>query len=279
MLYMVIDSHQHFWKYVAAEYGWIDESKAVIQRDFLPEDLRPLLEPAEVDGVISVQARQSLEETHSLLRLANENEFIRGVVGWAPLVSERVKNDLETLGADPKLRGIRHVLQSETDDQYMLREDFNRGLSLLKEFGLAYDILIFAPQLPLALRLVDRHPEQVFVLDHIAKPSIRTAEREPWAKYIKEISRRSNVYCKVSGMVTEADWQAWTDGGLREYFDIVLEAFGAGRLIAASDWPVCLVACGYKRWWEILRRWASTLSNAEQEQFLGLNAVKAYGLK
>src|ERR1700733_12496876 len=151
---MIIDLHQHFWKYTAAEYGWIDESKSIIRRDFLPDDLRPLLQAAEVDGVISVQARQSLEETHWLLGLANENKFIRGVIGWVPLISERVKNDLETLGADPKLRGIRHVLESETDDQFMLREDFNRGLALLKEFSLAYDILIFARQLPPAIRLV-----------------------------------------------------------------------------------------------------------------------------
>jgi L-fuconolactonase len=276
---MVIDSHQHFWKYNAAEYAWIDPSKSVIQRDFLPADLLPLLAPAGVDGVISVQARQSLEETHWLLGLASDNKFIRGVVGWVPLISEKVKNDLEAVGADPKLRGIRHVLESETDDQFMVRDDFNRGLSLLKEFGLAYDILIFARQLPSAIRMVDRHPEQVFVLDHIAKPNIKAAEREPWAKFIKEISRRTNVYCKISGMVTEADRQTWTDAGLREYFDVVLEAFGPARLIAASDWPVCLVACGYKRWWDIQRQWAAGLSTAEQEQFLGSNAIKAYGLK
>ncbi|HEY1922257.1 MAG TPA: amidohydrolase family protein [Tepidisphaeraceae bacterium] len=276
---MVIDSHQHFWKYNAAEYAWLDESKSVIRRDFLPADLQPLLAPAGVDGVISVQARQSLEETHWLLGLASDNKFIRGVVGWVPLISEKVKNDLEAVGADPKLRAIRHVLESEADDQFMLRDDFNRGISLLKEFGLAYDILIFARQLPAALRLIDRHPEQTFVLDHIAKPNIKANEREPWSKYIKEISRRTNVYCKTSGMVTEADWQAWTDAGLREYFDIALDAFGPARLIAGSDWPVCLVACGYKRWWDIQRQWAAGLSDAEQEQFLGLNAVKAYSLK
>jgi L-fuconolactonase len=276
---MVIDSHQHFWKYSAGEYAWIEESMSVVRRDCLPEDLRQSMETAEVDGVITVQARQSMEETHWLLRLANESKFVRGVVGWVPLVSERVKHDLETVAADPKLRGVRHVLQSENDEQYMARDDFNRGLSLLKEFGLAYDILIFARQLPQALRLVDRHPEQMFILDHVAKPNIKSGELEPWGKYIREISRRANVFCKVSGMVTEADWQAWTEPGLRTYFDVVLQAFGAGRLIAGSDWPVCLVACGYKRWWEILRQWAAALSGAEQEQFFALNAIKAYGLK
>lgn len=276
---MVIDSHQHFWKYDPAEYGWIEQSMSAIRRDFLPEDLRPSMQAAAVDGVISVQARQSLEETHWLLRLASENQFVRGVVGWAPLISDRVKHDLETVGADPKLRGIRHVLQGDGDEQYMHREDFNRGLSLLREFGLTYDLLIFARQLPQALRLVDQHPQQVFVLDHIAKPNIKAAEREPWTKHIRELGLRTNVYCKVSGMVNEADWQAWTEGELREYFDVVLEAFGAGRLIAASDWPVCLVACGYKRWWEILRQWTAGWSSAKQQQFFGLNAAKAYGLK
>jgi L-fuconolactonase len=276
---MTIDSHQHFWKYNPAEYAWLDEPKSVIRKDFLPENLLPLLAPAGVDGVITVQARQSLDETNWLLGLAADHKFIRGVVGWVPLISEKIKNDLEAVGADPKLRGIRHVLESEADDQFMLRDDFNRGVALLKEFGLAYDLLVFARQLPQAIRLVDRHPEQIFVLDHIAKPSIKTAEREPWAKFIKELSRRTNVYCKVSGMVTEADWQSWTDAGLREYFDIVLEAFSPARLIAGSDWPVCLVACGYKRWWDIQRQWVAGLSETEREQFLGQNAIKAYNLK
>ena len=276
---MVIDSHHHFWKYTAAEYGWIGESMSAIRSDFLPEDLSPLTKSSEVDGVISVQARQSLEETHWLLQLANENKFVRGVVGWVPLTSDRLKPDLEAVAADPKFRGVRHVLQTETDDPFMLREDFNRGISALKEFGLAYDLLIFERQMPMSLRFVDKHPGQVFVLDHLAKPKIKAHELEPWAKYMRELARRENVYCKISGMVTEADWQGWTQQGLKEYFDVALDAFGPARLLAGSDWPVCLVACGYKRWWEILRQWAATMSETEREQFLGLNAVKAYGLK
>jgi L-fuconolactonase len=225
-----------------------------------------------------VQARQSLEETHSLLGIANENKFICGVVGWAPLISERVKSDLEAIGADPKLRGLRHVLHEESDEQLMTREDFNRGIALLKEFELAFDLLIYEPRLPAVARFVDRHPDQIFVLDHLAKPKIKAGEREPWAKHIKELSRRPNVYCKVSGMVTEADWQTWTQPQLRVYFDIALEAFGMERLLAGSDWPVCLLACGYKRWWDILRQWTAQFSEQEQKQFLGLNAKKAYGL-
>jgi L-fuconolactonase len=276
---MVIDSHNHFWKYNAADYGWIDESKSLIRRDFLPADLHEAMQSASVDGAVAVQARQSLEETHWLMGLAAENKFIRGVVGWVPLTSDHVKHDLETVAADPKLRGVRHVLHDEADEHFMLRDDFNRGLTTLKEFGLAYDLLVFDRHLPATLRLVDRHPEQTFILDHIGKPKIKAGEREPWAKHIQDLSKRPNVYCKVSGLVTEADWQSWTQQGLREYFDVVLEAFGISRLMAGSDWPVCLVACGYKRWWDILRQWIAAMSPSEQEQFLSANAVKAYGLK
>src|ERR1700728_4382554 len=273
---MIIDSHNHFWKYTAADYGWIDESMSVIRRDFLPGDLRETLESAKVDGCIAVQARQSLDETHWLQGLASENAFIRGVVGWVPLISDHVKRELESVGSDPKLRGVRHVLQDEADEQYMARDDFNRGIAVLKEFGLAFDLLVFERQLPTVLRLVDRHPEQIFILDHIGKPKIKANEREPWTKHIQQLSKRPNVYCKVSGLVTEADWQSWTTPGLLEYFNIVLEAFGIGRVMAGSDWPVCLVACGYNRWWDILRQWVSGLPETEQAQFLGENAIKAY---
>jgi L-fuconolactonase len=275
---MVIDSHHHFWKYNPAEYGWIDESMSAIRRDFLAEDLRAAIDSAGVDGVISVHARQSLEETHWLLSIANENPFVRGVVGWVPLVSDRVKHDLEAVAADPKLRGVRHLLQYEADERYAAREDFNRGISILKEFNLAFDILIFEQQLPSIIRFVDRHPDQIFVLDHLAKPKIKAGQREPWAKNLTELARRTNVYCKVSGMATEADWQAWTEPALREYFDVALEAFGPERLMAGSDWPVCLLACGYKRWWDILRQWMSQMSEHQNERFFATNALGAYGL-
>jgi len=237
------------------------------------------MESAEVDGVISVQARQSLEETRWLLQLASENKFVRGVVGWVPLVSERVRHDLELVGTDPKLRGVRHVLHDEPEDQYMLRDDFNRGVSLLREFGLAYDILVFERHLPTVVKFVDRHPDQTFVLDHIGKPKIKAGRKEPWAAQIRELSRRPNVYCKVSGIVTEADWQSWTQQGLREYFDVVVEAFGVDRVLAGSDWPVCLVACGYNRWWDILRQWTAAWTDENRERFFSMNAMRAYGLK
>jgi L-fuconolactonase len=182
-----------------------------------------------------------------------------------------VKHDLEPICADPKLRAIRHVIQDEPDDHFVARDDFNRGVSLLKEFNLAFDILVFERHLPNVIRFVDRHPDQTFILDHLAKPKIKIGEREPWAKNIKELGKRSNVYCKASGIATEADWQSWTAPQLREYFDIALDAFGPSRLMAASDWPVCLVACGYKRWMDILREWTSSLSSDEREKFFGLN--------
>jgi L-fuconolactonase len=276
---MIIDSHHHFWRFNPTDYGWINDSMSAIRRDFLAEDLRDSIQAAGVDGVISVQARQSLEETHWLLSIANDNKFIRGVVGWVPLISDRLKTDLEAVAAAPKLRAVRHVLQDEPDDQFMARDDFNRGVALLKEFNLAYDLLIYERQLPVAIRLVDRHPEQVFILDHLAKPKIKTGETEPWAKNLRELARRPNVFCKISGMVTEADWQNWTQQQLKEYFDIALEAFGIDRLLAGSDWPVCLVACGYKRWWDILRQWTAAMPESESEKFFGLNAVKAYGLR
>jgi len=276
---MIIDSHHHLWKYSSAEFAWIDDSMTALRRDFLADDLLQAIQSAGVDGVISVQARQSLEETHWLLATANEKSFIRGVVGWAPLISERVKSDLEAIAADPKLRGLRHVLHDEADETFMARDDFNRGVSLLKEFNLTFDLLIVERQLPAAIRFVDRHPDQTFVLDHLAKPKIKANEREPWTKHIRELAHRSNVYCKISGMVTEADHQSWTQPLLREYFDIALEAFGIERLLAGSDWPVCLLACGYNRWWDILRQWTSEFSAAHREQFFALNAVKAYGLR
>jgi L-fuconolactonase len=276
---MVIDSHHHLWKFNQTDYGWIDETRSVIRRDFLAGDLRQAIQSAGVDATVCVQARQSLEETHWLLRIAGENDFIRGVVGWVPLVSQRVKHDLETVSADPKLRGVRHVVQDEPDDQFLLRDDFNNGISLLREFNLAYDILIFERQLPAAIRFVDRHPDQVFIVDHIAKPNIKAGQREPWAKNMKELARRGNVYCKISGMVTEADWQNWTQSQLREYFDVAADGFGFERLMAGSDWPVCLLACGYNRWWDILRQWTAEISASERERFFSRNAAKAYGLE
>lgn len=275
---MIIDAHHHFWKYNAADYSWIDDSMQRLQRDFLPEDLREEFSPVSVEGVVSVQARQSLSETSWLLELAKSHDFIRGVVGWVDLCGDQVRRQLESFASSPKFAAVRHVVQDEPDDCFILRNDFNEGVGQLKEFDLAYDILIFAKHLPPTIEFVDRHPQQVFVLDHIGKPEIAKNSYEPWRTHLLELAKRPNVYCKISGMVTEADPSQWTSSQLNAYWEIALEAFGPERLMFGSDWPVCLVGCEYSRWFETIRGFAAALSPAEQEALFGKTAITAYKL-
>ena len=274
----VIDSHHHFWNFTEADYGWIPPEWSMIRRDFLPDDLQQEIAAAGVDGVVSVQARQSLLETDWLLGFAAQHAFIRGVVGWLPLIDPAVEAHLDNYAANPKLRSLRHVLQAEADDAYMLREDFNRGISALTRRGLAYDILILERHLPNTIAFVDRHPEQVFVLDHIAKPRIATGELEPWAKNLRELARRPNVACKLSGMVTEADVATWTPAQLQPYFDVAIDAFGPARLLFGTDWPVCLAGVGYGRWKQIVEQALRRLSEPERAAVFGDNAVRFYRL-
>lgn len=274
-----VDAHHHFWKYDPVEYDWIDEKMRVIRRDFLADDLRKEITAAGVSGVVSVQARQSLEETRRLLELADRNDFIRGVVGWAPLVEPNVSDTLGELAENRKLRSMRHVLQGEPDPFYMLREDFNAGIRALKSFGLAYDILIFERHLPQTARFVDKHPDQVFIVDHSAKPRVGDREISPWRENMQELAKRPNVYCKISGLVTEADYSNWTEAQLQPYLDTVLSAFGPGRLMFGSDWPVCLVAVTYSRWISIVANAISALSVTEQERIWSGTALEAYRLK
>jgi L-fuconolactonase len=272
-----IDAHQHFWKYSAAEYGWIDDHVSVIRRDFLPPDLESEIRSAGIDGVVSVQARQTLQETLWLLTLAAQIDFIKGVVGWVPLTEPSIRDALDRLRSDLRLRGVRHVVQDEPDG-YLLRRDFNVGVSVLREMGLAYDLLIHERQLPEATRFVDLHPHQIFVLDHLAKPRVKENRLDPWRERIRELARRENVYCKVSGLVTEADFKAWTNAQLQPYLETVLEAFGPARLMFGTDWPVCLVACPYRRWYNVVSRFAASLSPEEQTNLFGRTAARAYGL-
>jgi L-fuconolactonase len=273
---MRIDSHQHFWRYNPEEYSWIDDSMALLRRDFLPEDLRPEIQRSGIDGVVSVQARQTLEETQWLLHLAAKHPFIGGVVGWVPLTDVKLREILERLSAGGKLKSVRHVLQSEADDQYMLRRDFNRGVALLNEFNLAYDILVFERHLPHVLAFVKQHSQQTFILDHLAKPRIRDGILSPWRENLFELAKFPNVYCKISGMVTEADYTSWKEEDLLPYFDTVLEAFGPQRLMFGSDWPVCLVAASYNRWIEIVRKRIATLTDSEQTAIWGDTAALVY---
>ena len=227
---MIIDTHHHFWNYNSVEFDWIDDDMAKIRRSFLPEDLKKTISESGVNGVISVQARQLLEETDWLLNLASENEFIKGVVGWVPLASKSIQEILEKYASVKWLKGIRHIVQGEPDSDFILGKEFNNGINLLRDYNLVYDILIFEHQLPNTIRFVDQHPNQVFVLDHIAKPVIRENKINDWSKNIRELAKRENVYCKISGMVTEANFKEWTVEQLQPYFDVVLEVFGAGSV-------------------------------------------------
>lgn len=273
---MVIDAHHHFWRYSAEEYGWIDDSMSRIARDFLPDDLRQATLATGVEAVISVQARQSLEETRWLLEVAEHDSLVAGVVGWAPLADPEIRRVLDEI-SHPKLVGLRHVVQDEPDD-FLLGDAFNRGVATLAGRGLAYDLLIFERQLPAALSFVDRHPEQRIVLDHLAKPQASIGALEPWRTRLRQLAKRPHIACKVSGLATEADWNTWTRDRLRPYLDVCLEAFGPGRLMFGSDWPVCLMACEYAQWKSIIEDWAAPLSDGEKASLFGATAQAWYRL-
>ena len=272
-----IDTHQHFWTYSAESYPWIDPASAVA-RDFGPADLAPLLEAGGIDGTICVEARSQLAETEALLAFAARTRFVRGVVGWLPLVDPAVGGLIERYASDHALRGLRHAIAAEPDPDFMLRADFNAGIGRLERAGLRFDLLLVPGNLSRAPAFVDRHPHQIFVLDHLAKPFIREQRREPWARELRELARRPNVYCKVSGLVNEADQQSWTPTDLTPYLDIALEAFTPRRLMFGSDWPMCLVATTYPQWLATAHTWAASLSADEQRRIFGETAVEAYGV-
>lgn len=275
---MRIDSHQHFWVFDPAEYPWITDQLGKIRRDYLPADLAPLLRETGFDGCVAVQARTTLEETRWLLQLADENEFIKGVVGWVDLTAADVDEQLGRFDGQFKLKGIRHVLQDEPDDAYMLRPDFRRGIRTLKDRGLVYDLLLFPRHLPYAIELVQEFDDQPFVLDHLAKPHIKEGLLSPWQEEIRRLAAFENVSCKLSGMVTEADWYNWRPADFTPYLDVVLEAFGPKRLLIGSDWPVCTLAGEYRPVMKIVLDYISQLTSAEQEAILGGNAQRIYRL-
>jgi L-fuconolactonase len=274
---MKIDAHQHFWKYSPQRDAWITDDMAAIQRDFLPVDLEGTLTANGFDGCMAVQADQSLDETRFLLDLSARHPFIKGVVGWVDLRSPRLDETLETLARDERLRGIRHVAQVEADD-FLARDDVIRRIGRLGHFGLTFDILVFERQLPAALTLTSRLPDQAFVLDHLAKPRIKDGRLEPWSMQLKELARRPNVCCKISGLVTEADWTGWRPEDLRPYLELAFGAFGADRVMFGSDWPVCLVAATYERVLGVVDEYASALSADERDGLFGGNAARFYGL-
>lgn len=275
---MHIDAHQHFWIYNPAEYDWIDDSMSVLRRDFLPADLAPELESSDFHGSVTVQARQTLEETNWLLQLAEGSPSIVGVVGWADLRSPDIRSQLKVLARNPKLVGIRHIVQSEPDDRFLLQPEFLRGISALEEFDLAYDILIYTKHLPVAAEFVERFPRQRFVLDHLAKPPIKSGHIDSWVHGIKRLSEFPNVYCKLSGLVTEADWQHWTPEQIVPFLDVAFESFGPDRLMIGSDWPVCLVAASYTQVVQVVKNYLLAKSPECREGVLGGNARRFWRL-
>jgi L-fuconolactonase len=275
---MIIDSHQHFWYYEPVKHAWIDDDMAVIRKDFLPSDLETVYKEHGVDGCVAVQADQTLVETDFLLKLASEHDFIKGVVGWVDLRSNTIEATLETFSQHKKLKGFRHVVQGEADHNFLLRPQFMMGISLLKKFDYTYDILIFPHQLGTTLEFVKQFPNQKFVIDHIAKPYIKDGFYDGWAALMKEVAKYENVSCKLSGMITEADYKSWSPEQIKPYMELVLEAFGPERLLFGSDWPVCLVAGNYSKVKKLVTDFISTLSSTEQAQIMGVNAINFYNL-
>lgn len=275
---MHLDTHQHFWRYDPVRYAWIDDSMAAIRRDFLPEDLAPVLEANGIAGCIAVQADQTEEETTFLLDLTANNDFVKGVVGWVDLRAPDAVARVEQFATNPKFRGVRHVVQREPDVNFLLRDDFMRGVSALHQFGLTYDILIFPHQLGAALEFVRRHPDQPFVIDHIAKPYIKDGFIDGWAALMHAIAEHPNVHCKISGMITEADWKHWRYEDFVPYLDVVFQAFGTDRTMFGSDWPVCLVAGSYERMIGIVQRYTERFSPDERDAFFGGNGASFYGV-
>jgi L-fuconolactonase len=272
-----IDAHQHFWNYSAEQYPWIRPGSP-LQRDWLPHDLERLQKPLGLGGSIAVQARQSLEETRWLLELAAKHPGIRGVVGWVDLRSPEVDEQLAGFGFNPTFVGVRHVAQDEPDDRFLVGKDFLRGIDHLHGYGLRYDLLIFPRQLPAAIELVKQFPLQPFVLDHCAKPQIAKGEMDPWAGLMRQLAAHSNVYCKVSGLVTEAKHDDWNLDTLRPYLEVVESAFGRKRLMWGSDWPVCLLASQYEAWLKATQEWTGAWSSEEQAAFFGGTAARFYGV-
>jgi L-fuconolactonase len=275
---MKIDSHQHFWKYNAQNHAWINGDMKVIQKDFMPSDLEPILKTHQFDGCVSVQVDQNDEESAFLLQLANENDFIKGVVGWVDLQSNDVDDKLEEYAEKKKMKGFRHIVQGESDTEFMLRPKFKNGIAALSAYNFTYDILIYHYQLEQAIQFVKFFPEQKLVIDHIAKPDIKSGEYAQWQTNIKKIALHQNVYCKISGMVTEADWHDWKESDFKIYLDTIVKAFGTDRIMYGSDFPVCLLAATYEQQLSIVNNYFEAFSNVEKKKIMGGNAVKFYNL-
>ncbi|MCP9766951.1 amidohydrolase [Lacihabitans sp. LS3-19] len=274
---MKIDAHQHFWNYNSTDFAWINDEMAKIQRSFLPEDLKPILDANQIDGTVLVQVNQTEEETLYINGLAEQNDFIKGVVGWTDLKSQTLKQSLEKFKEYPKIKGFRHIVQGE-EIGFMRDPSFVSGIQTLSEYDYTYDILIYPTQMKDAIYLAKTCPNTHFVIDHLAKPYIKDQKISQWGNYIQKLSELPNVHCKVSGMVTEADWNSWKKEDFYIYLDIVLGSFGVDRIMYGSDWPVCLVAAEYSEQLNILKSYFEKLTTSEKDLIFGSNAIKFYKL-
>jgi L-fuconolactonase len=276
---VVIDSHHHLWRFDQARLPWIGEGMPALRQDYGLAELETALAGTGVDRTVLVHAQQRVDETEWMLDLARQSPRIAGVVGWVPLVAPDLDETLTRLTADPRLRGVRHIVHDEPDDDYLLRDDVNRGVARLRRFGLVYDVLIFARHLPQAIAFVDRHPDQPFVVDHVAKPTIRAAAFDTrWAAGLRAIAERPHVTCKISGMITEVRDPSWTPAVLQPYVDVALKAFGPSRLMFGTDWPVCRLRGEYAEWLAAVRGFIARLSSDEQAAIMGGTAARIYGL-
>tara|TARA_R110000796_G_scaffold67449_5_gene154839 strand:+ start:96600 stop:97427 length:828 start_codon:yes stop_codon:yes gene_type:complete len=275
---MIIDSHQHFWQYDPLRHSWIADDMATIRKNFMPSDIKMVYSDNAIDGCVAVQVDQTLEETDFLLKLSNENDFIKGVVGWVDLRDAAIEMQLEAYIDKKKLKGFRHIVQGEADPNFLLRPNFLTGISLLEKFNYTYDILVYPYQLGAVLEFVKQFPNQKFVINHIGKPYIKDGFYDGWAVLMKEIAKYENVVCKFSGMITEADYKFWTPNQIHPYMDLILNTFGAKRILFGSNWPVCLVAGSYSKVKSLSINFISKLSVDEQRQIMGANAIRFYNL-
>jgi L-fuconolactonase len=275
---MIVDSHQHFWKYQPANHAWINEDMSAIRRDFLPADLKPIYDQNAIDGCVAVQVDQTESDNEFLLELAQQNSFIKGIVGWVDFRASNIAERLSYYSTVPLIKGFRHIVQGEADKNFLLGDDFCRGIARLQHHRFTYDILVYAHQLGQVADFVTKFPNQPFIIDHLAKPAIRDGSITEWAAQMKRIAKQQNVYCKMSGMVTEADWKKWSYSDLEPYMQTVMDAFGPHRLVYGSDWPVCLVAASYERQLGVVKQFIGKLSASEQSAIMGENAVRFYHL-
>jgi L-fuconolactonase len=273
----MIDSHQHFWKYDPSRHSWISDDMRVIRRDFQPEDLKPLLDKNKIDGSVVVQVDQTEDETLSLLALANEYDFIKGVVGWIDLQNPDLGSRLEYFSTLKKLKGFRHIVQGEKPG-FLKQNAFIRGVQKLPVYDFTYDLLIYHHQIEEAFGFLKEVTDTKIVVDHIAKPSIATADIRGWERHMKKISKMPKVWCKISGMVTEAKWRGWRYEDFVPYLDVVFAAFGTHRVMYGSDWPVCLVAASYDQQFSIIEKYLHGFSSSEKKEILGENAERFYNL-